>query len=240
MKQSHLMCTAAVLLLSTTVAGAQGRGRGRGRGDDHPNPPGQVSPEEQQRRIAEERQRQEIYQRSLDAQVRAAQARTAQIQAQQRATAQLAAQQRYLRGLQQQQAQLRTQRDYARDPYVTATPLYRYRYNGATRETTQYGADALRAAVNNGYQFGYQQGQADRSDGASSNYKRSFAYQDANYGYNGSYVAQSDYNYYFREGFRRGYSDGYGSRTQYGTLQNGNASILSNILQGILGFTSIH
>jgi hypothetical protein len=240
MKHNHLIGVAALVLLGTSVAGAQDRGRGRGRGDEHPNPPGQVSPQEQQRRIAEERQRQEAYQHSLDAQVRAAQARTAQIQAQQRSAAQLAAHQRYLQALQAQQAQARAQRDYAHEPYVTATPLYRYRYNGATREVNQYGADELNTAVRNGYSVGYQQGQADRQDGASSNYKRSFAYQDANYGYNGSYVAQGDYNNYFREGFRRGYSDGYNRRTQYGTLQNGSASILSNIVQGILGFTSIH
>jgi len=239
MKRKHLWTVVAIALVSVSSAEAQGRGRGRGRGDDHPNPPGQVSAQEQQRRIAEERQRQIEYQRTLDAQVRAAQARTAQIQAQRRASAQLAAQQRYVQALQAQQAQLRNQRDYSRDPYVSSLQSYRYRFNGVTRETNQYGADALRNAVNNGYQIGYQQGQADRSDGASSNYKRSFAYQDANYGYNGSYVAQGDYNYYFREGFRRGYSDGYGSRTQYGTVSNGSASILSNILSGILGLTSI-
>lgn len=238
MNRRQLVAAAALTLLGSTIASAQGRGRGRG--DDHPNPPGQqVSQQEQQRRIAEEQKRQTDYQRSLDAQVRAAQARTAQIQAQQRANAQLAAQQRYVQQLQAQQAALRTQRDYARDPYVTTAPSYRYRYSGLTRQTNQYGADALRTAVNNGYQTGYQQGRADRSDGASSNYKRSFAYQDANYGYNGSYVAQSDYNYYFRQGFRRGYSDGYGSRMQYGTTSNGSASILSNILTGILGLTSI-
>lgn len=238
MKHNQLLTAAALALAVSTLAGAQGRGRGRG--EEHPNPPGrQVSAQEQQRRIAEEQQRQQNYQRTLDAQLRAAQARTAQIQAQQRATAQLAAQQRYVQELQAQQARLRAQRDYARDPYVTTAPSYRYRLNGVTRETNQYGADALRAAVNNGYSVGYQQGQADRADGASSNYRRSFAYQDANYGYNGSYVAQSDYNAYFREGFRRGYSDGYAHQSQYGTVSNGSASILSNILSGILGLTSI-
>jgi len=240
MQKMRLMSTAALLLAaSSTAVFAQGRGRGRGR-DDHPDTPGRyVSQQEQQRRIAEEQRRQSDYQRSLDAQVRAAQARTAQIQAQQRATAQLAAQQRYVQELQAQQARMRVQRDLSRDPYVSAVPTYRYRYNGATRETNQYGVDALRGAVNNGYSVGYQQGQADRSDGASSNYKRSFAYQDANYGYNGSYVSQSEYNYYFREGFRRGYSDGYASRSQYGTYSNGTGSILSNIVTGILGLTSI-
>jgi hypothetical protein len=236
MKQKHVIAVAALLVVGGTTANAQGRGRGRG--DEHPNPPGQVSAQEQQRRIAEERQRQTQYQQRLDAQVRAAQARTAQIQAQRRNSAELAAHQRYLQQLQAQQAQARAIRDYSHDPYVTAPPLYRYRYNGATQQTNQYGADVLRAAVNDGYQIGYQQGQADRSDGASSNYKRSFAYQDANYGYSGNYIPENEYNYYFREGFRRGYSDGYGSRLQYGSVTNGTASILGNILSGILGLTS--
>lgn len=242
MHRPHLVAVAALTLLCSAVAGAQDRGRGRGddHHQDHPNPPGQVSQQEQQRRIAEERQRQTDYQHSLDAQVRAAQARTSQIQGQQRATAQLAAQQRYMQELQAQQARARTQRDYAHDPYVTTAPAFRYRYNGSTLETNQYGADALRGAVNNGYSVGYQQGQADRSDGASSNYRRPFAYQDANYGYSGSYIAQSQYNYYFREGFRRGYSDGYAHASQYGSLSNGSASILTNVLSGILGLTSIH
>jgi len=100
--------------------------------------------------------------------------------------------------------------------------------------------DVLRQAVNLGYQQGYQTGMADRRDRAPANYRRAFAYQDANYGYNGNYVPQSDYNYHFRQGFQRGYDDGYASRSQYGTYSNGNASILSNILSGILGLTTIH
>ena len=61
-----------------------------------------------------------------------------------------------------------------------------------------------------------------------------YAYQDANYGYGGYYVDQDDYNYYFREGFRRGYEDGYYSRYQYGRYDNGTYRILDAILGGIL------
>jgi len=239
---------AAMLVFAASVAGAQGRGRGDDHGDhgDHGDhtPPGQakkeeVSQAEQQRRIAEEQQRQSDYQRRLDAQVRAAQAQTARIQAQQHAQAQLAAHQQYIQQLQQQQAAARAARNYNTDPYVRAPLMYRFRENGTYHETTQYGADALRSAVNNGYASGYNQGRADRQDGASSNYRRSFAYQDANYGYNGSYIGESDYNYYFRQGFQRGYTDGYNSTTRYGQYNNGSASILSNILSGILGLTNI-
>ena len=35
--------------------------------------------------------------------------------------------------------------------------------------------------------------------------KTPMPYRDANYGYSGYYVDRSDYNHYFREGFRRGY-----------------------------------
>ena len=112
--------------------------------------------------------------------------------------------------------------------------------NGATRETNQFGVDALRQAVNLGYREGYRSGQADREDHWKANYANSPAYREATYGYTGSYVDQADYSYYFREGFRRGYDDGYRSRLQYGSNVNGNYSILSNVLSGILQLTTIH
>jgi hypothetical protein len=59
------------------------------------------------------------------------------------------------------------------------------------------------------------------------------AYRDASYGYLGLYVDQSEYSYYFREGFRRGYEDGYYGRYQYGRYSNGSYSLLQGILQGI-------
>jgi hypothetical protein len=74
--------------------------------------------------------------------------------------------------------------------------------NGTTRQTNKYGADVLRQAVNVGYQQGAQAGQANRADGIASRYQRSFAY--ANYACTGKYVAQGDYTYYFRQGFRHG------------------------------------
>ena len=72
-----------------------------------------------------------------------------------------------------------------------------------------------------------------------SNYEVSFAYRDANYGYHGFYVDRDDYNTYFREGFRRGYEDGYGRRAQYGTYVNGRATILSAVLGSVLRFQVI-
>jgi hypothetical protein len=234
MRRYHLLAIALISVAS--AAGAQGRGHDK---DKHPDNHGRdVSQAEQQRRISEEQQRQRDYQAHLDAQVRAAQAQQAQLEAQRHA-AQVAQQQRYLEALRRQQEQAREVRDPRREAYITAPMTYRYRLNGTYRETNQYGADVLRQAVNNGYSEGYQQGRADRSDGLRADYRRSFAYQDANYGYNGMYVAQNDYNYYFRQGFQRGYQDGYANATRYGTFSNGTGSILGNILNSILGLTTI-
>jgi flagellar biosynthesis/type III secretory pathway protein FliH len=97
----------------------------------------------------------------------------------------------------------------------------------------------LRQAVNHGYEEGFRAGKADRDDRWRGNYKDSYAYRDANYGYSGYYVDRSDYNYYFREGFRRGYEDGYNSRYRYGRNSGGNYSMLDNILSQILNFQAL-
>jgi flagellar biosynthesis/type III secretory pathway protein FliH len=130
-------------------------------------------------------------------------------------------------------------RDYSRDPYITSPYIYRYAVSGYPRYTNQYGADVLKQAVDYGYQQGYQAGQADRQDGWAASYRSSYAYTDANYGYTGNYVSQSDYNYYFRQGFQRGYEDGYYTRSQYGNSLNGSQSILATVLSAILGLTSL-
>ena len=67
----------------------------------------------------------------------------------------------------------------------------------------------------------------------------SYAYQDANYGYDGYYVSQYDYNYFFRQGFQRGYEDGYDGRFQYGSPSNCGYSILGSLVSNILGLRLI-
>ena len=94
--------------------------------------------------------------------------------------------------------------------------------------------------MRDGYRQGYRAGEADRLDHWKPDYARSPAYIEATYGYTGSYLDRSDYSYYFREGFRRGYTDGYYSRLQYGSGSNGTYSILANVLAGILQLTTIH
>jgi len=191
----------------------------------------------QRQRAQAEQQRTTQYRLRLNQQVLFAQRQSAQLQQQKRSN-QYRAEQQYLAQLRQQQMRLQTARNYSNDPYVLTAPSYRYNYGGVSRQTNQYGADILRQAVNYGYQEGVRFGQADRQDGWPANYQTSPAYQDANYGYGGNYVDQSEYNYYFRQGFQRGYADGYNSQSQYGTSYNGTPSILATLLTSILGLTS--
>jgi len=111
---------------------------------------------------------------------------------------------------------------------------YRYSYGGSSYYTSQYGAQMLRDAVNNGYEQGFYAGQADRRDQWDFDYQNSFGYEDASLGYDSYYVSVNDYNYYFRQGFQRGYEDGYYGRNQYGTYSGGRYSILGSILGTIL------
>jgi hypothetical protein len=144
-------------------------------------------------------------------------------------------QQEYYRRVHLQQQRLGAQRyDYYSNPYFYTPVSYRYGYGGNYYTTNRYGADMLRQAVNYGYQEGLRAGRADRYDRWNSNYRDSYAYRDASYGYDNYYVSRNDYNYYFRQGFQRGYQDGYGDRYQYGRYDQGNASILQAVLALIL------
>ncbi len=184
--------------------------------------------QDQQRRI--ERYRQEQQQRQNFVWQRQ---RTLE---QQRRRAQLRFQQRYVERLQQDQLRLQ-QWQYNNNSFYNN---YRYQRGSSFYETSQYGAEMLRRAVNDGYQEGFSAGQADREDGWAFNAEHAYAYQDASYGYDSYYVDLSEYQYYFREGFRRGYEDGYYSRSSYGSYSNGGYSILGSILEGILNLQSIN
>jgi hypothetical protein len=192
----------------------------------------------QRQRAQVEQQRAVQYRQRLAQQVNFSQQQAALLQQQKRIN-QYRAEQQYLAQLRQQQLQLQAARNWSNDPYIRTAPSYRYAYSGVTRETNQYGADVLRQAVNDGYQEGVRFGQADRADGYPANYTNNPAYRDANYGYSGYYVDQADYNYYFRQGFQRGYTDGYYSRSQYGSSLSGQPSILATLLTSILGLTSL-
>ena len=145
-------------------------------------------------------------------------------------------QQQYYQRLREQRERMEAMRyDYANDPYFYTPPSYQYGWGGNTYQTNRYGVDLLRQAVNYGYDEGVRAGMADARDGWRPDYRDSFAYQDANYGYNGYYLSQDDYNHYFRQGFRRGYDDGYYRREQYGRYDdNGSGSLLQAVLAAIL------
>jgi hypothetical protein len=132
--------------------------------------------------------------------------------------------------------------DYWNDPYFWSPPAYRYRYAGQYYQINDYGADLLRDAVNRGYHEGFLAGQADREDRWRGDYRDSYVYEDATYGYRGLYVDQRQYAYYFRQGFDRGYADGYHSRYQYGYRDEGDNTlkILAGVLAGILILEAIH
>jgi len=143
-------------------------------------------------------------------------------------------QQRYLERLREQRLYLARAYNYDDDPYFYTPPTYRYSRQGRYYEVNEYAVDMLQRAVKYGYTEGVLVGQADREDGWGRDYRDSWAYQDANYGYTGYYASQSEYNYYFREGFRRGYSDGFHDRYEYGSSSNDSFAIHDDALSVII------
>lgn len=135
----------------------------------------------------------------------------------------------------QQQRYLTSSFDYYNDPYYYTAPSYRYLRDGSYYTINQYGVNMLNTAVNDGYGEGYRAGRADRMDGWRADYRSNWVYQNASYGYSGYYLDRGDYSHYFREGFRRGYEDGYYSRYQYGSYRNGSYAIIGAVLNSILG-----
>ena len=118
--------------------------------------------------------------------------------------------------------------------YYVRPAHYRYFHGGVWYSTSNYGADVLRQAVDWGYREGMRAGRADRNDGWAADYRDSIAWRQGGFGYGGRYVSRADYAYYFRQGFQRGYDDGYYGRSQYGRYDNDNASILQAVLALIL------
>jgi hypothetical protein len=142
-------------------------------------------------------------------------------------------------------AYARYQQDYnrrMRDFHVRYAPRYyvrpahyRYFYGGTWYTTSNYGADVLRQAVDWGYREGVRAGRADRNDGWQPDYRDSIAWRDGGFGFGGRYVSRADYAYYFRQGFQRGYDDGYFGRMQYGRYVNNDVVIAQAVIATILG-----
>ena len=238
-KQKQVQTQAQQLNQDRPPGWDKGKKVGWGNGNVPPGKQARLPEQRRQQLIAEQQQRLAQYRQYLDRRQLLADQRTAQLQ-QQKRLAQYLYQQQYFEQMRQQQLRLASeQRDYNNDPYYYTAPSYRYMRAGSNYETNQYGADQLKQALNNGYEQGFRAGQADQQDRWKANYQNSYAYQDASYGYSGYYVSQADYSHYFREGFRRGYEDGYNTRSQYGTQANGSYSMLGTILSQILNLQSL-
>ncbi|HZS44473.1 MAG TPA: hypothetical protein VFC63_05180 [Blastocatellia bacterium] len=195
---------------------------------------------QQQQLIDQQKQRVVQYRDHLDQQQRVATQRQQQLRQQNR-MAQFRFQQLYVARLHQQQLFIDNPNNfnYNNSPYFYTADSFRYSRGGTYYETNQYGASLLRRAVKCGYSEGFSAGQADRQDRWSGGYQDSYAYQDANYGYSGYYVDQDTYNYYFREGFTRGYDDGYNNRHQYGSYTSGRYVIQTTVLTVVLNLESL-
>jgi hypothetical protein len=193
-----------------------------------------VSDMERQRRIAEQRQRATDYRHYLDARQSMERQRAVALQ-QQRRMQQYQYQQWYWNQQRAMQAQWNARNDnYYNDPYYYTPASYRYYRDGRYHDVNRYAANLLQQAVRYGYEQGVRAGRADRLDHWRSDYRDNYAYLDASYGYVGYYVNRDEYNYYFRQGFRRGYEDGYGRDYRHGRYDDGSYIILAAVLSAIL------
>lgn len=200
---------------------------------------GRVSREQQRHRIEEQRRQQSQWLRDDDRR-RAEHDRHRHQLERQRRSAQYRYQQDYWRRWTAAQSRWHNHRfDYDRDPFFHTPYNYRYSYGGRWYSTNSYGAEILREAVRDGYREGWYAGQADRMDRWRFDYQNNYGWIDGSYGYSGRYVSQGDYRWYFRQGYERGYRDGYYGRYQYGRHDRNGAVILPAILGMILAF-SIH
>ena len=187
-----------------------------------------VTQQEQQARIQKQEQQLAVYRKNIALREELAE-RDAQILRQQKRIQHLKFQEQYEDRLRAQRAQLSQARyDYNNDPFYYTAPNYRYLRDGQYRQTNQYGMKKLEQALQAGYNEGYRAGRADREDRWRYDYQSAFAYKDANFGYDGRYIAQDEYNHYFREGFQRGYDDGYYGRQQYGRKKDD-----GNVIEGV-------
>jgi phage-related minor tail protein len=188
---------------------------------------------EQQERLRIDRERAE---RLRTQEYRPAQQREDQLKREKRSAQRRYEQDYYRRLVQHRNYWIAHRYDPYRDPFYYTPPIYRYRFDGRYYQTNRYGAHLMQLAVNFGYQEGLRAGIADREDGWAYDYRSNDAYQDASYGYYGYYLDQLQYRYYFREGFRRGYDDGYYRRYRYGRIaDDGTYVVIAAILSAILG-----
>jgi hypothetical protein len=217
------------------------------RHDDHDKdkqkkPAKRVSPQEQQERIRKQEANLQLYRQNIALREELAE-RDAKVLQQQKRLAHYRFQQAYYERLRMQRNAVANARyDFYNDPFYYTGAEYRYQRGGRYYETNEYGIGTLKQALNQGYKEGYRAGRADREDRWRFDPRSSFAYQDANYGYDGRYIAQDEYNHYFREGFERGYEDGYYGRHKYGSGGDDNNEwwIAAGVIGAILAIQAIN
>lgn len=200
-----------------------------------------VSQQEQQESIRRQEQQLALYRKNIALREQLAE-RDERILRQQNRIRHLRFQQEYEERLRAQRMQLMQARyDFHDDPFFYTAPNYRYHRDGRYYQTNQYGIRQLEKALQAGYNEGYRAGRADREDRWRYDYRSAFAYRDANFGYDGRYLPQDEYNHYFREGFQRGYDDGYYGRQKYGRRNddggiNDEWLIAGAVVAAILGY----
>jgi hypothetical protein len=131
------------------------------------------------------------------------------------------------------------------DSNIAPPGRYRVNRDGRWYNTDNRGADLLRQAINEGYRQGFNAGRSDYSGNRRGSWSNSNVYRTGTYGYQNG-VDRGQYQYYFRQGFQRGYQDGSNSQYQeghngnfqYGTYNNGTPSILGTILNQLLNIQS--
>lgn len=197
------------------------------------NRPRRLPPDRQRDLITQQRQRQNEYDLYLQNQQRELERRSMNLQRQHR-EAQYRYHRDYLDRLRDQRTRIGGHHDFDHDPFFSAAPSYRYRRSGHWYDVNEYAAALLQDAVSYGYEEGYRAGAADRADGWRYECEISYVYQDANYGFEGLYVSADEYHYYFRQGFRRGYEDGYYGRHRYGIEHDGSVRIMTDVLRLII------
>ncbi|MBP7416917.1 MAG: hypothetical protein KA831_09710 [Pyrinomonadaceae bacterium] len=239
-----------VTILGTgELANAQGRGRDRDWKDDKKQEKQERKTD--QRRISAQQQQQILVQQRQQ-QIAIRQQRQQQILLEQQRQAELRRQAERNRQYNRSGNDRSNGNGYYNGNANANSNRYRVVRNGSYYNTDQRGAELLRQAVNAGYRQGFEAGRRDLDSRRRISYSNSNVYQSGTYGYQ-SYVTQSQYQYYFRQGFQRGYQDGANSRYrdqynnnsygqysdyeqqyQYGTRSNGVLNILGSILGQIL------
>ena len=131
------------------------------------------------------------------------------------------------------------------DANIQPPGRYRVYRDGRWYNTDNRGADLLRNAINEGYRQGFNAGRSDYRGTRRVTWSNSNIYRTGTFGYQNG-VDRAQYQYYFRQGFQRGYQDGTNSRYQdgyngdfeYGTYNNGTPNILGTILNQLLNIQS--